>query len=240
MKRIIQEIIKTAGFKLTRIKSISNPSFQLYLGFQKFNIDLVFDIGANIGQFALEVQEIGFSGKIISFEPLSDAYIKLVNASKKNNGKWLVHERCAIGDKNEEIRINISGNSVSSSILPMLEAHTYAAPESSYISSEKTIMRTLDTVALDYINKSSNLFIKIDTQGFEWQVLNGAIEILKVAKGVMLELSLVPLYAGQILWIEMIERLKTEGFTLWSIQNGFTDSKNGKTLQINAIFFRSK
>ena len=90
-----------------------------------------------------------------------------------------------------------------------------------------------------HISGKENILLKIDTQGFEWQVLDGAEETLSKCQGVLCELSLVPLYEGQRLWLEVIERLNSMGFTLWGVQSGgFTDDQNGRTLQIDAIFFR--
>jgi hypothetical protein len=144
----------------------------------------------------------------------------------------------AIGDFTGEIEINIAGNSQSSSVLPMLETHISAAQNSKYINKVKVPIVRLDEVASKYLGNSKNYFIKIDTQGFEWQVLNGAPEVLFKAKRIMCELSLVPLYQGQKLWMELMDRLNSEGFTLWTIQGGFTESRNGRTLQVDATFFR--
>jgi hypothetical protein len=88
------------------------------------------------------------------------------------------------------------------------------------------------------LRDAERYFIKIDTQGFEWQVLEGASETLKNATGVLCELSLVPLYEGQRLWLEIVERLKLEGFTLWSLQQVFCDKRSGRSLQVDAIFFK--
>ena len=89
-----------------------------------------------------------------------------------------------------------------------------------------------------YLTQSSHCFIKIDTKGYEWQVLDGAINTLKNSKGILCELSLVPLYKGQYLWKEMIERFEKEGFVLWSIQKAFFDKRNGRTLQMDAVFIK--
>ena len=80
--------------------------------------------------------------------------------------------------------------------------------------------------------------MKIDTQGYEWAVLDGAKKILPRIKGILCELSLVELYKGQHLWMDLLNRLENEEFTLWSIQRGFTDRISGRTLQIDATFFR--
>ncbi len=120
----------------------------------------------------------------------------------------------------------------------MLESHSSAAVGSAYIDSERVPIAKLDTIASRYLNQKSKLFIKIDTQGFEWQVLDGASETLKQALGVLCELSLVPLYGGQRLWRDIVDRLETEGFMLWALQRGFTDPRTGQSLQMDGIFLR--
>ena len=233
----VKRLIHAAGFDVGRLTTKTNPAYQLYRGLQHFNVDLVFDVGANIGQFASELRSVGYKGDIVSFEPLSDAH-KSLSACAKGDAKWQVHERTAIGDFDGEVEINVSGNSVSSSVLPMTEAHSAAAADSAYVSSEKVSIAMLDTIASRYVSKANRFFIKIDTQGFESQVLDGAQETLTQAQGLLCELSLVQLYKGQLLWLDLIKRIESAGFTLWSIQRGFTDPRDGRTLQINAIFFR--
>ncbi|MDB9303324.1 FkbM family methyltransferase [Nodularia spumigena CS-591/12] len=236
-KRLVKSSIQSIGFDLQRLSPRGNPFFQLHKGLERFGVDLVFDIGANKGQFTTELRSIGYEGRIISFEPLPDAHQKLTRSAARDP-QWDVHPQTAIGDFDGEIEINIAGNSVSSSVLPMLDAHSTAAVGSAYISKEKVPIARLDSIAGAYLCCSEKYFIKIDTQGFEWQVLDGSRKTLANAQGVQCEMSLVPLYEGQRLWLEMMERLNSEGFTLWSIQKGFTDPRDGRTLQIDAIFFR--
>ena len=143
-----------------------------------------------------------------------------------------------IGRHTGEVEINIAGNSQSSSILPMLEAHRSAAPESAYEGKELVPIKTLDTVVGQYLKDARAPFLKIDTQGFEWQVLDGARDTLPHIKGILAELSLVPLYGGQHLWREVIDRLEAEGFTLWAFKPVFSDQSQGRTLQVDGIFYR--
>ena len=236
-KKLIKSLMHKAGFELHRLNPVSNPAFQLLKGFDHFGVDLVFDIGANTGQFCSELRSVGYKGRLISFEPLPEVCQALM-AAAVHDPLWHVHSHIALGDTDGEIMINIAGNSVSSSILPMLETHSTAAEGSAFVDKVKVPIAQLDSVADEYLNKPEKYFIKIDTQGFEWEVLNGAQKTLANAQGVLCELSLIPLYEGQRLWIELIERLETEGFTLWSIQKGFTDPYDGRTLQVDAIFFK--
>lgn len=210
---------------------------QLVTSLQKFEIDLILDVGANIGQFGKEMRQCGYVGRIVSFEPLSQAHDVLLQSSE-GDPMWDVCSRCALGDHNGDVEINIAGNSQSSSILPMLEAHRSAAPESKYQGKEITPVKMLDSLAGQYLKDARAPFLKIDTQGFEWQVLNGARETLPHIKGVLVELSLVPLYGGQHLWHEVIDRLEAEGFILWAFNPVFSDQAMGRTLQVDGVFFR--
>lgn len=237
IKKLVKNLLQACGWSLRRYNASADLDLQLLAAMNYVQTDIVFDIGANAGQFAQQLRSVGFSETIISFEPLSIAHAQLTARSARD-AAWLAHPRSAVGDDDGEIDINIAGNSVSSSVLPMLDAHSSAAPGSAYVSSELTPLVRLDTVARQYLNASSRPFIKIDTQGFEWQVLDGAAHTLKQAHGVLLELSLMPLYDGQKLWLEMVQRMELEGFTLWAIQKGFTDPQTGRSLQADAIFLR--
>jgi FkbM family methyltransferase len=155
------------------------------------------------------------------------------------NTMWEAYPRCALGDYDGEVEINIADNSQSSSILPMLETHRSTAPESAYQGKETVPIKTLDSVAGQYLKDARAAFLKIDTQGFEWQVLDGALDTLPHIKGILVELSLVPLYEGQHLWREVIDRLEVEGFTLWGLNSGFSDLTTGQTLQVDGVFYRN-
>jgi FkbM family methyltransferase len=240
MKKLIKKLFNKFGLEIHRYHRDDDFSVQLITAMRKVNIDIIFDIGANTGQFSSELRSKGYSGKIISFEPLTSSREVLIrNTSKDNN--WIVHDRAALGNYNGYTNINISKNSYSSSLLPMLNSHLIAEANSKYIGSEKTKIITLDSVSESYLNKNSKLFIKIDTQGFESQVLDGAPKTLKKSMGIICELSLVPLYEGQILWMDMIERLEREGFILWSMKNdNFVDKKEGRLLQIDGVFLKKE
>lgn len=237
MKEIVKYIARKSGYKINRITVNSSSEYQLHKSLEAFDIDLILDVGANTGQFAKSLRQNDYKQKIVSFEPLADAYKQLLRNSE-NDPDWHIHERTAIGAYDGSIQINVSGNSVSSSILPMLDSHSKVALDSQYISTDDVPIHRLDNVAFKYINNSNNTFLKIDTQGYEWDVLDGATETLDKIRGILCEVSLIPLYEGQRLWKDMIERLESAGFTLWFIQRGFTNPNNGRNLQLDIAFYR--
>lgn len=238
IKNVVKKLVRNLGLEIRRYIPQVSESARLQYFLKSYNIDLVLDVGANIGQYAKYIRDLGYSQKIVSFEPLSSAYSQLQAISNKDP-LWEVAPRSAIGDKEDKIQINISANSQSSSVLDMLEAHLSAAPESMYCGAETVNLSRLDNIAKEYItNNTNSIFLKIDVQGFEKQVIEGSTQLLPIIKGIQMELSLVPLYKNQVLFQDMVEFMKQLGYELHAFTPGFTDSKTGRLLQLDGIFFK--
>ncbi len=201
-------------------------------------VDMIFDIGANTGQFGELIYKLGYKGKMVSFEPLKIAYT-LLSANTKPYPDWSPAERCAIGEEDGEIEMHISENSISSSALTMLEEHETAAPKSKYVGTEKAKVYKLDSVFEKYSSGCKNIFVKIDTQGYEDKVLNGAVNSMSKIKGLYMEMSLLKLYDGQVLFKDLYDRVISYGFELHGIQPAFVNKETGRVLQVDAAFFRS-
>jgi FkbM family methyltransferase len=238
LKKFVRKLFHRAGYDFHRLIPGMNPMFQLQQGLERFGIDLVLDVGANANQFGEDLRSMGYRGRIVSFEPLTSAHAQLVQAAHGDQS-WSVHSRCAVGDRDASVTINVAGNSVSSSLLPMTDAHESAARASAYVGAEQVSLVRLDSVVDVYLTDARTPFLKIDTQGFEWAVLDGAPMLLSRVRGVLCELSLVHLYEGQHLWLDVIHRLEAKGLRTWAVQPGFTDRRDGRTLQLDAIFFRT-
>jgi FkbM family methyltransferase len=201
-------------------------------------INTVIDVGANSGQYAHGLRVLGYRGRIISFEPLSSAFAELQRNQARAPEGWEI-VNVALGDHPGRAVLNIAGNSYSSSILPMLPAHLRSAPDSRFIGQEEIAVETLDAIVAKMINPSERLFLKSDTQGYDATVLAGAAKSLERVEGIQVEMSIIPLYEGELLLVEMIRYLAERGFTLMSLEPGFADPKTGQLLQTDGIFFRS-
>ena len=239
LKKVVKDLTNKLGWQIRRYDSNTSEIVRMYRLLTYHKIDLVFDIGANIGQYALFLRKAGYRGAIVSFEPLSIAYSQLKKSSSQDD-LWEVAPRIAIGNEDSEITINLAANTASSSVLNMLDSHLDVAPNSAYVGSETVKVNKLDTIAPKYIENNSSIFLKIDTQGFEKQVIEGAEQILSQVKGIQVELSLIPLYHDQILFKEMIELLNRLGYDLYAIVPGFSDRVTGRLLQMDGIFFKNE
>jgi FkbM family methyltransferase len=234
----IKRFLHTKGILVDRLSVVTSPDLRLVAMLANHEVDLVVDVGANTGGYARSLRSAGFAGRILSFEPLMSAHGALVAASRMDTN-WAVADRMALGDRNGVVSINVAGNSASSSIREMLETHRCAAPESAYVGREDVDVRRLDDVRLPFLDSAARPFLKIDTQGYEAEVLEGAAGILDRVRGVQLELTLSPLYQGQLLWRDLVDRLEVAGFGLWGMVPEFIDPKTGRMLQCDGIFFRT-
>ena len=101
-------------------------------------------------------------------------------------------------------------------------------------------MRPLDDIASGLqIALGEPLALKIDTQGYEAEVLAGAVGILPRVKLLFTELSLAPLYTGAPTFDEMYSRVRELGYRCVGLSHEFSDPSSGEMLRVNGTFVRS-
>lgn len=234
--KIINKYLQKLGFEVYRYSPRINHIYRRAKLMKHLKIDTVLDVGANNGSYGLEIREAGFKGKIISFEPINSAYTELHKKSRIDS-KWDVYN-IALGDINSNLSINISENVFSSSFLEIEKKHLDASLNSKYIGIENCEVKTLNSL-FDQLNlKGKKIYLKIDTQGYEDKVLNGANDVLENIIAIQVELSMQPLYKGQCLFHELYILLLQKGFSLNDVSPGFLSETTGEMLQFDGIFRR--
>lgn len=201
-------------------------------------IDLVLDIGANVGQFGMELRDLGYRGDMISFEPLSSAFEELSRITV-GDSEWTVRNE-ALGDSDTVMAINIAENSVSSSLKPMRERHLRAAPTSGYIGQEMVTVRRLDSIFGAIGADGKAVFCKIDAQGSERQVLDGAGDKLNALELIYVETALVSLYEDDCLLEDMLRYMRQRNFFPVHVEQGFFDRYTGHSYQVDLVFARDR
>lgn len=232
MKRLVQNLLNKFGCQIKRYPDV-DISRRLKL-IKHYNISKILDVGANMGQYSLELRKFGFRGNIISFEPLSGTFSKL-KSNAINDKKWQTFN-FAIGNEDGNAIINVAGNTFSSSINNMLESHLKVAPSSRYICTENITIKRLDTIFHNIHSSGDVVLLKIDTQGYEKKVLEGAKQSLENIQLIQLEMSLIPLYENELILADMIKFLEQRKFELVSLENGFINDETGQLLQVDGIF----
>jgi hypothetical protein len=120
----------------------------------------------------------------------------------------------------------------------MLPSHIKSAPESKYIGRELVEVKTLDSMINNLCSPEDNVFLKIDTQGFESKVIKGAENALFRIDTIQLEMSLIPLYEGELIFSDIHRLLSEKGYTMVSIEPVFIDNNSGQLLQVDGIYHR--
>jgi FkbM family methyltransferase len=199
-------------------------------------ITLVLDVGASEGMYAKQLRRLGFDSKIVSFEPLSAAFAALEGAAA-GDPLWECR-RLALGSFDDTAEINVAGNSTSSSLLGMEDRQIQSAPQAKYVGTEKVEVSRLDSIWAELVGDEDRIYLKLDVQGFELEVLKGAEGCLSFVDCVQAELSFVPLYEGAPTFLEMIDELGSRGFRLAGLEEGHDDQSTGEMLQADGIFVR--
>lgn len=217
------------------LERIHHPSFATLMIRER--ITTVLDVGANIGQFARSIREHGYRGRIVSFEPVAAVFEELDRHAQRDSS-WDVHQ-LGVGDVTGDITISVASNSVFSSFKP---PSAYAARTFAGLREDRR--EVVRVVRLDDFLKANpgpvaETYLKIDTQGFEREVLLGLGDFLPRLKAVQMELPLRELYQGQAPMLEMIEWMKTSGFEIaMAKENGF-DWKTMRLLELDVLFVRA-
>ena len=238
IKRLSHSIFRSFGYDFMRYIPENFISLRRMRILKTQNINLLLDVGASEGTYSLQLRQHGYEGNILSFEPLSESFAVLQQRAARDP-LWSC-ENLALGDSDGMIEINVSGHKTSSSILPISETHLNAMPSSAFIDLEKVRVARLDSLKSIMIKRDAVIYLKVDVQGYEKQVLEGARETLKQTRVIELELSLAPMYVGGADFMEMITYLTQLEFKMVSIEPFFTDPKTGQILQVDGIFVKEE
>ena len=194
---------------------------------------LVVDVGANRGQFALDVRKAAPQARIISFEPLgSEAEVFRTIFSGAPNVEL---KECALGSVKGTAQLHVAGAADSSSLLEIGNLQEQLFHGTGEVQVVEVAVELLDDVLREY-DLGDRALLKIDVQGFELQVLMGAVEALGRFRWVYVELSFVELYVGQPLAHEVMSLLAAHHFGL--ADTGEPTRVKGRTIQQDFLFER--
>ncbi len=228
--------IRRAMNKLRRRPKERSEKLGAVIADQK--IDVVLDVGGNHGQTGQLMREIGFKGRIVSFEPLPSAHA-ILSEKASSDRLWEVAPRTAIGDTEGTAIIHESEASDVSSILPATAEMHAAFHKTRVIGDIETEVKTLDSLFDSYVKPGERVLLKVDTQGYEKAVLEGASASLDKIAGIRIELSLFALYEGETPYLELLQMLERKGFETYMLTETNFSVDLRRQLQIDALMFRT-
>ncbi|HEY5960921.1 MAG TPA: FkbM family methyltransferase [Polyangiaceae bacterium] len=230
----VRTILNAGGLDIHRVRQADRDPFRW---FEEFAPRTILDVGANEGQFASSMRQVFPDAKIYSFEPLSQTFARL-SERFRSDGR-LQAMNFALGSRDEEGTINRCDFSASSSLLQMSRAHKDAYPHTAHHTPEKIQQRRLDSLVADHsVVLEAPVFLKMDVQGFELEVLNGANDTVSKVSSVMTEVSFVELYNGQPLADDVFKALERFGFKFKYMSAISTHPITNRPLFGDAFFVR--
>lgn len=219
---------------LTGLRMNSNTPFSSIIrNLSDLNIISVIDVGANVGQFGLDVRRHGFDGLIVSYEPVQKSF-GFLSQTIKQHQPWKAFQ-LGLGEVESERLINISGNDgLSSSLLKMGSMHLENFPDSATVSQQTISISTIDKQLEILGIRPQELLLKLDVQGFEAEVLKGASKSLSKIPLCYLEVSITPLYEGESTFLPILMELSNYGHEVIDVFRGIK-TKKGQLLQLDIL-----
>lgn len=236
IRTFLKQQLRRIGLEVNRFNAAGSFTARRQRMLAHADVDLVLDAGASDGGFAMELRATGYNGRILSFEPLEEPFRSLQSKAKRDNA-WDVFQY-ALGNQPGMISMNIAKDDKCSSLLNPLERQTQVYSGAQTASETIVEMKRLrDLYGIEF-RSGKHTFLKIDTQGYEGHVIDGAGEVLDEMVGIQAELSLVPLFEGGESYSRLFTELERRKFQPVMLEPVFIDPKTEQTLQIDAVFFR--
>lgn len=210
-KSLLQKWASRVGYELSPLPPQSERlDIHLKTLFERLNINCVFDVGANRGQYGRFLRELGFKGRIISFEPVTTDFEILANQASTDIN-WQAHQ-IALGERESERFINITSDSLFNSFLDPNEFIKEQGLR--VIQQERVKIQPLDNLfhkSLEGLYQPQP-YLKLDTQGYDFMVLNGTKSVIDRIVALQIELSVKPVYEKMSYYLDSIARLEKLGF----------------------------
>jgi FkbM family methyltransferase len=233
MKEFIKKIASKAGYHIGK----KNPYLFSYEWIKEMDIKTIIDIGANTGQYANVIAKEFPNVPIHSFEPIASVYKELQkNVKHLPNVKTYNYAMGATEGKTF-INHNVNGH-YTSSILETGERTKSNFPTWT----DETVQEEISVITLDSFvakeNLDKNIFLKIDVQGFEDQVLIGGMHAIQDVKVIQMETAFQEMYVGEKPFEYFYSLMKSNGFELAGFFDFCYDNKNGRPLFCDTIYVK--
>jgi FkbM family methyltransferase len=195
MKELLKKFLRTVvGLDLVKFPPASHMDIDLKNFFTVQNIDLVLDVGAFDGLFCKTLRErVGYKGRVVSFEPCAATFAKL-SRNLADDPMWTGYPY-GLGREDRTAVLNTFKKGEFNSVHPL---HTHDAHifDVGAANCETIQLRSLDNVWNSVVKGATRVFLKIDTQGHDTEVMLGAKRHLSSIIGILSELPVIEIYEG--------------------------------------------
>jgi FkbM family methyltransferase len=241
----VRELLRKAGLDVARWPRRPDDTvmdWSLTQVLRALDINCVIDVGGNAGGFGGHLRELGYAGRIVSFEPSPSSLPALTKLAARD-GNWRVRP-VGLSSEPGSAELNLYQWSVLDSLhakrpdLGDRQPHLVAG-----FGQTGTATVTLSTLADEYHGIIADLeeprvLLKSDTQGHDLEVLAGAKGLAPEIAAVFVELSAQALYDGQPSMTRVIDALLAEGFSPVAFQPVGRSADELRVIEFDGLFMR--
>lgn len=205
----------------------------------QLRINCVIDVGAHYGEYGQSLRELGYRGRIASFEPIADNYTRLAGVASRDDA-WRTFPY-ALGSEEASKEINVLAASDLSSFLSASYTGDRFGNGLTLERRESVAVRRLDTMFSKCVEGvvDPRVLLKMDTQGYDFAVLEGASAILPQVALLQSEVSVRPLYEGMTLLPEAISHFQGLGFDLAGLYPVALELDQLRVIEFDCIMVKS-
>jgi FkbM family methyltransferase len=232
VKDMALRVSRSLGYDIVPLREMKERDFALHLRelLARLRIDCVLDVGANVGQYRDFLRDkVLYDGKIISFEPIS-RHVERLRLRSRDDEDWHI-EGYALGSEDGSLPINVMVSDQFSSFLQPDNSHIDDYDSLNVPSHVETVaVRTLDTILPELRTRYEfkRPYLKLDTQGFDIEVLQGSSACLCEMRALQTEASVIGIYKGMPSYMETIRYLGERGFDV----TGFYPISRDRSLRL--------
>lgn len=217
-KRLARSFIRRFGYDIVQYQGTSSLSSHLAILLPRLGINCVIDVGGHFGEYGRMLRENGYDGRIISFEPVEMNHATLLSASSRDTS-WIV-KKLALGEYDGESTILVTEGTGLDSFLTPSEYGRSALGTAMQVKRKEVVqVAKLDSIYAECIDgiDDPKVYLKLDTQGWDTNVLKGAMECIGKIPAMQSEVSVKPLYDGMSGWTEALSHMQELGFEMSGI-----------------------
>lgn len=241
MKKLIRRLARSAGYDIVPYPLPDAMFLAHHLSelFALLDINLLIDVGAHRGEFGSFARGLGYDGRIVSFEPVPETFEKLERRSR-NDPRWTAYP-LALGAEEATRPINVTQSTDFSSFLsPSRYSAEWFGTKGSVRRTEVVPVRRLENlwgeIAPDPFEP--RVYLKLDTQGFDLQVLAGAAGCLGDVLALQSEVSAKNIYEGMTDYLDAIGRMREIGFDVTGLFPVTRQDRDLAVIEFDCVMIR--
>jgi FkbM family methyltransferase len=212
------------GYDIVRLPALGTLEHHLQQLLERLNVNCVVDVGARVGDYGALCRRLGYDGRIVSLEPATDNY-RVLSERAYGDDRWIVVQ-AALGSSGEQRALNIAAFTGLNSFLERNEYNVSLFGDAGRVVEREVVdVQRLDAVLPAYVADlpGPRVFLKIDTQGWEIEVLHGAGRVLPLVVALHVELAVRPIYEGAVTYLQALPQLEAAGFELSGLFPGVSE-----------------